>query len=211
MVSEQEQSIKSLQKIALDHMEKQYGHKFEYSSPWGNTLSGTHEFLVTSEDFPQEEFHVQIKNFLHDDNEISSNFMAVIHRNATIDFFNKCANSVFGDANVFYTVAKMGVSPNLSRNATLNEFLADTTIPLVILIEIKESNFKNKEQAQKVAELIAENGTHFYLTIAVVSDNLYGTFNQKSLGEHIALKKFMHYALFIKENDSIECIWRGGE
>ena len=211
MDNEQVQSIKSIQKIALEHMEKHYGHKFEYSSPWGNTLSGTHEFLVTSEEFPDEEFQVQIEKFKHDDIVISSNFIATIHRNATVEFFRDCATRIFGDANIFYTVAKMGVSPNLPRNATLNEFLADTRVPLVILIEIKESNFKSKEQAEKFAELIAENGTHFYLTIAVVSDNVYGTFNQKSLGEHIALKKIIHYALFIKENDSIESIWHGGE
>lgn len=164
---------KDINTQALEYMEKKYGEKFEYSAPYGNSMTGTHQLLVKCASFPNQDILVQIENYRKDNKIFSDNYLAVKYRNDTIEFIQKCANKQFGESKVFYNVAKDSLSPKLSANASFNEFLADTQVPLNFSIRTKASLFTSEKQAIQLAESLAVYGTHFDLVLASVKDQQY--------------------------------------
>jgi len=206
-----DENKQSITESALEYMEKKYGEEFEYVAPWGNSLSGTHELLVSCASQPNQDILVQIENYKQNDKIYMDNFIAVKYRNATIDFIQDCAVSEFESATVFYEVSESVLSPDLSSDATFNDFLENTQEPFVIMIEIKESDFSSEEQARKVAELIAEQVKQYYFTIVVVDDSVYGTFDRDSLNKHVSSDKFIHCAKITNIDDSIQVKWLGKE
>lgn len=209
--SPEENNQKNINDVALAYMEQRYGGDFEYDVPWGNSLSGTHELLVKCDSLPDQQILVQIENYKQEKKIFRDNYLAVKYQAESIEFFHNCATEVFGEANIYYEIAMDGLSPELPADATLTEFLADTRVPLVIMVEVKASDFSSEEQAEKVAELIAENGTYFYLTVVIVDDSVYGTLNRKSLNERIALRQFVHCANITKIDETIQTEWLGRE
>ena len=186
MKNEQRMGVNEL---ALLHMEQKYGEKFEYSEPWGDSLSGTRRFLAICKSFPNEKVFVQIENYRDDSKIFSDNYLAVKYYNETVDYFQIRANSIFGEAKIYYSVNKEGLSPSLAANASLNEFLADTPY-LVVMIEVKESIFTSREQVGKLVEIIGENLPYYCLTIIVVDDSIYGTLDRNSLDDLITSMQF---------------------
>lgn len=196
-----------LQERAMMKMEERYGVAFEYSGPWGDSLSGTHSFYVTTESIPDHLISVQIENFRYPERVFLNNFLAVKHRDATIDFLHSRVTEVFNDTRIFYNVSDLGLSPDLPADATLYEFLADTRVRIVVMAEVKESDFTSEDQAMKVAELIAESGVNFILTLVVVDDESFGTHTRETLGRRVALFQVIDCASISHRDGIINIIW----
>ena len=196
---------------ALLYMQEKYGEKFEYYKPYGNSMSGTHSLLVRCASLPDQDILVSIENYRRENKVFLDNYLAVKYREETIEFFMDCARRVFGEAKIHYDVAYEALSPDLSTTATLNEFLSDRRVSFVVMVEIKESDFTSEEQAEQLAELIATTGRSFYLTIVIVSDREYGSFNRESLNKHVSLNGFIHCAKITNFNNNIETRWLGKE
>jgi hypothetical protein len=203
----QQDKQRNINDDALVYMEQKYGEKFEYVSPWGSSYTGTHQLLVKCNSLQDQEILVQVENFKQENKIFRDNYLAVKYREDTIAFCRDYANQVFGETTVFYEVADDGLSADLLATATFHDFLADTRVPLVIMIAVKASNFSTREQAQEVAELIAESGADFYLTIAVLEEAAYGIYDHKTLNKQIALKQVIDSAIIIKRGDDIETVW----
>jgi hypothetical protein len=183
-------------------MEQKYGEKFEYSAPFGNSMSGTRQLLVKGENFPDQNIVVSIENYRSRDRVFRDNYLAVKHHAAYTELFQNYASDEFGEATVFCRISTLALSPELSANATLYEYLADTSAPLRIMVEVKESDFTSEEQAQRFAERIAENGAYFSISIVVVDDSEYGTFDIYTLDELIGLKKYIRFAMITRLDSS---------
>ena len=192
---------------ALEYMEQKYGEKFEYVAPWGDSMSGTHELLVKCDSFPEQNILVEIENYRSDDKVFSDNYLAVKYFEDTIGFLIGCANQVFSEATVVYDINKAALSSDLPANATFEEFLADTRVPLITAVVIKTNDFSSEEQAQELAKLIAESSVDFHLTIAVVDDEDFGAYNRKTLNELISSKKLVDRASIRKHGDDIRIVW----
>jgi len=197
----------NVNELALAHMEQKYGVPFEYVAPWGNNLSGTRSFIVSSETLPGQEILVQIENYRQQDMVILDNYLAVKFRDETVAFLQNIALSVFEEANVFYEVFMKGLSPDLTADATLNDFLADTRVPLVIMVEVNEYSFSSKDDAKKLAETIAASEAHFLLTIVVVSSDVFGTHTRDTLGQQVIFENFVYCASIRHRGDGIEIEW----
>jgi len=208
---ENRENPRSINDMALSHMEQRYGIRFEYSEPWGNSLSGTREFLATSESLPNQQIFVQIENFRDEDRVFRSNFLAVKHEAETISFLRDIASHFFSEANVYYEAAHDGLSPSLPTNATFEEFLADTRVPLNVMVEVSESAFASKEKVNELAELIAASGAHFLLTVVVVADDLFGTLSRQELSWQISLRQFVYCARVTRRDNGIHVEWIGVE
>ena len=194
--------------VALLHMEEKYGEKFEYVRPWGDSMSGTRQFMAKCESFPDQEVLVQIENFKDEEKQIfRDNYLAVKYREQTAAFFNDCATSVFGDANIYYEVANDGLSPDLPPDATVQEFLADTRVTAIVIIEVKQSSFTADEQAEKVAELIAQSGLNYHMMVVVMDDSVFGTFDRKALGKELSLSRFIHCAEITSRDGNTKIRW----
>ena len=49
--------------LALSYMEKKYGEPFVCAAPYGNSLSGTKEILVTCDSLADQKVLVQVENY----------------------------------------------------------------------------------------------------------------------------------------------------
>jgi hypothetical protein len=202
---------RNINDAALSYMEQKYGEEFEYAAPWGNSMSGTHELIVSCASLPGQEIVVQIENYKRDDKVFRDNYLAVKYRQQTADFVNDCAVEVFGRATIFYEAANDGLSSSLPADASFDEFLADTRVPLGVMIEVKASDLSSREQAEKVAKLIAERSAGFYLTLVAVDDDVYGALDRKSLNERIPSRQFVECASITWLDGELRTEWLGKE
>ena len=193
--------------LALEYMEQKYGETFEYSGPFGDSMSGTHDLLVKCASFPDQNILVEIENYKCDNKLFLDNYLAVKYREDTIDFLLNCANQVFGEATIFYNVDYQALSPELPVDATFNEFLADTRVPLKIDVEVKATDFVSKEQAEQTSELMSVKGTRFWLRIIVVNNSEYGTFDSKTLKKYVELQKFIQCAVISRLDGDNQTRW----
>jgi hypothetical protein len=192
----------------LDYMEQKYGETFEYSGSFGDSMSGTHCFLAKSAGFPDQNIVVEIENYRSKDRVFRDNYIAVKYHTECTELFQTYATEEFGEATVFCKISTLTLSTELSANATLSEYLADTSAPLVILIEVRESDFISEEQAQRLVEQIAAHGSNFYISFIVVGDSEYGTYDIKSLNKLVELEKYVRFAAISRtDGSSIRIKW----
>ena len=177
---------------AFEYLENKYGEKFEYAAPWGDSMSNTKEILVTCESFPGQLIIVQVEDYQKSGEQFRDNYLAVKYQQQSTDFFNECAEKVFGEANAFFTPIKDGLSPNLPADATFEEFLADKRVKLVIYIEVKESTFEGESQAEELSRLIGNYGSHYLLEIILVNEENYGSYDDvTALKDVLRNKKYI--------------------
>ena len=106
---------------ALALMELKYGEKFEYSTPYGNSMSGTREFLATCESVPDKLIHVQIQNYRTEDPVYNDNFATVRYFDTTSYFFKELAAGYFGDARIHTYFMHQGLTSTLDPSPTFDE------------------------------------------------------------------------------------------
>ena len=180
----------SVNKMALAHMTQKYGEKFEYAGPWGNSMSGTREFLTKCESFPDQYVFAQIENFRSEKRVFRDNYIAVKYRDETVEFFRKCVAEIFGETNIFYDVNTDGLPTDMPVGATFDEFFTDDRLLFIVMAEVKGSSFTSREQAEEAAKLIGDaSGAEFHLTIVIVEDDVYGTFDDRTLQKQVSMQK----------------------
>ena len=194
---------------ALAYMEQKYGEKFEYVAPWGNSLSGTHQLIVSCSSLPGQEIVVQVENYRQDDRVFRDNYLAVAYRQQSADYFKECAVTVFGKAEVFYSAPANGSSADLPADASLKQFLADTRATHVILIEINEGSYSSESQLEETARLIGKYGTKYFLKIVIVKDEDYGGYDAVSLEDIIGKKEYARCAIIENSTGIVETSWFG--
>ena len=194
---------------ALEYMEQKYGEKFEYVAPWGNSMTGTHELIVTCESLAGKDILVKISNYKNENRVFQDNYLAVKYCEETTDFLNQCANEVFGDAKVYYNVAKRALSPELSADASFEEYLADEEGYISAYIAVRASSFTAMEQAANVTEPILSACGAEYLSVllVVVEDAEYELLDGDTLGEKVVLRQFVHCARLTKEGSDVQLEW----
>lgn len=171
----QSKSGQNINDLALAYMEQKYGEKFEYTAPWGNSMDGTREFLVSCKSLPGQDIVVQVENFKKENKVFSDNYIAVKYHDETIDFLEKCADEEFGETKVTYRVAKSALSPELSAQASFDDFLSDKKSFISASIYIRESSFKEKEQVNKIADKISSkcSAEHLGILFTIITDSEY--------------------------------------
>lgn len=185
--------------MALEYMKERYGETFEYHQPWGMSYSGTHEVLVKSDKYPDQTIIVQIEDFRQDYKRFYDNYLLVKYYEDSVNYFRECALTEFKDVKVHYEVAKFGLSENTPIDSTFEEVLANKDTVMIVMLEVKESDFQSETQAENVANLILELGTEYYLTLVVVKDEVYGTSIRDTLndvlgdGTYVKMLKAQHY------------------
>ena len=197
----------SVNKVALLHMEEKYGEPFEFVRVWGDSMSGTRQFMAKCDSLPGEEILVQIENYRDENKIYRDNYLAVKYREETIAFIRDCAMKEFDDVNIYYEAAPDGQSPELTAATSFEGFMSDTRVPINIMLEVKDRSFSSKAQAEKVAGLIAESVACYYLTIAVVENSLFGTFDNDALEDELVFGRFVYCAKITRLDGNIKVKW----
>lgn len=193
-----------INEIALAYMEEKYGEVFTYAGPTGDSLSGTHALLVRCDSLP-EAVIVQVENYRQEDKVFLDNFLAVKYKQETINFLQGHADTVLGEANVFYEPRRLG--SDLPADTDFTGFLASEQIPLLFNVEMKASSFRDRSQMEAMAEAVAQECTRFQLLIVVLEDDDYGTMDWRGIGDLITQGKFVQCVEFRNLGEGLEAFW----
>ncbi len=152
------QPKQDVNELALEYLEQKYGEKFEYYAPAGSSYTGTRTFLATCESFGDRRILVQITNFRDEENrEILDNYIAVKYEEEVRNFFKKTADDVFGSSKIFYDASGRVLSPDLSSDASLEEYYNCREGMINAVIAVNESDYKNPEQMRLLSDKISNN------------------------------------------------------
>jgi len=205
----QDTSPQNINEAALSYMEQKYGEKFEYVAPWGNSMSGTHQLLVSCASFPGEEIAVQVENNRAGDKVFRDNYLAVKYQQQTAGFFEECSKKVFTEAEAFCVVRKDGLSEDLPANASFEEYLSDSRANLVILVEVRESDFEDESQLNELVKLVGKYGTRYLLKTVIVKDGDFGSYDAYSLEDVIGKTKLARCVIVDNSRGKTEIRWFG--
>jgi hypothetical protein len=188
----------------LEYMEQKYGEKFEYSGSFGDSMSGTHQLLAKSASFPDQNIVVRIENYRSKkkDRVYRDNYLAVKYHTEYTELFQTYATEELGEAYVLCDINTLALPVELPYNATLYEYLADTSVPLAIMVEVKESSLKSEDQVQRFAERIAANGSYFNISFVIVEDSEYSATDIKTLKGLVDSSQYVRYAMISNRDDN---------
>ena len=192
---------------ALEYMEKKYGEKFEFVSLSTSGFSSTYRILVSCSSLPDRKIYVQIENYTQKDRTFGDNFLAVKYETDTINFLRDCAASEYSEAIIFYKSCNDALSSDLPVDASFVGFLSDPQASISASIEVKAGSYTSYAQAEKVANLIAANGTQFWLTLVFVEDEKFGSYTEDELIDLVIFENYVHCAQITNLDDGIQVDW----
>lgn len=195
--------------LALAYLEEKYGETFYFSAPYGDSMTGTRSLLATCNSFPDQHIVVQIENFKGDDKVFRDNYLAVKYQAETIDFLRSCVSDVYPNNNIYYNVSKTCQSANLSADSSFEEYLADGRAELIMMLELKASEFTGTEPFNDIISRITESCNHMTLTVVVVDDSIFGTLDRAGLNKRISHRDYVAQATVYIDSDGVKIDWRG--
>ena len=205
---------KSVNELALEYLEQKYGEKFEYSAPAGSSYTGTRTFLATCESFGDRRVLVQIENFMDRENMvIKDDYIAMKYEDDVRELFKKMADEEFGSSKVFYSAAGRTLDPELSANASFEEYLSSKEGIIVCVISLPESVYENTEQLKSLSDKISSTFSVDELSflIIVVDDDTFKSADEDELRQIFLARSSVAQARLdrYKWEDGLE-IWENG-
>lgn len=201
---------KTINELALEYMEKKYGEPFEYAGPYGDSTSGTHKLFATCGSLPEQVF-IEIENYRKENKIFRDNYIAVKYKQEMADYLRNCAVSVFGGATVFYEVINEALPESIPADASFEVYLAESDVPVTVDIEINEKDYSDPAQIQKLAEIMADSGLQYHLTLVISSDERYGAADQDGLSEKIIAQDFAACVQVANLGNGIQFLWHEKE
>lgn len=130
-------SPKSVNRLALEYMERKYGEKFEYVKPAGNSMTGTRNFIASCSSHGH--VLVQVDNFKDEEKRVfRDNHIAVKYEEKTREYIKEISDKEFTETKVLYSAAEKALSEDLPGNATFEQFLADPESRIFAVIAVKK-------------------------------------------------------------------------
>lgn len=195
--------------LALAYLEEKYGEPFSYSAPYGDSMTGTRSLLTTCKSFPEQQILVQVEGFKTDNKIFLDNYLAVKYQGRTIDFLNTCVSGFYPSANVFYNAPLVCQSPDLRADASFEDFLADGRAELIVMLEVKASEFTSTELLNELVAEITKSCNHMTVTVIVVDDSIFGTMDRSELNDRIAHRDYVAMGKAYIDPEGVEIKWRG--
>lgn len=192
---------------ALMYMEEKYGETFTYVGPWGNSLSGTHKLFVSCASLPGQNILVEIEDYKKDTRVFRDNLLAVKYGDETLRYFERQVAAEFEQSVVFYEPTEIGLSPDLAADAQFEQFLSDPMAFFAVGVEVSSSSFNSKEQAERLAQTLADAGVQFRLTLLVLDDSEYGTIDEDQFYQRRSLEEFLDCVEFTHTNGDLQVKW----
>jgi hypothetical protein len=199
-----QQSNQSLREEILAHLQEKYGEEFIYVGPWGTTFSPGKQMIVATADKPERHIIVDAAD---DGSIVRDNYLAMKFENETRAVFTEIAARVFGEVRLFYTPPTASQSIDISPDASLELFLADTEAWHPVLVVVSKNHFVSKEQAQEAAQQYAATGGYFFLTVLVVENDAYENDELEQFNDRITQNNFIHCAIIDISENGTDITW----
>lgn len=193
--------------IAIDYLEKKYDKEFEYSAPFGDSLSGTHQLIAKCDELPNQSILVSIENYNSKDRIFFDNYLAVYYRFDTSDLIKEIAKQTYNEVNVFYKVSTTVLSPELSADASFEVYLSDSSAEIHPVIEVKASCYGSAEKIKELADNIMKRCGCYYVSVVFVDDDEYGLSDFEAMKSRMGSGNFVHCAKITGDLNEYEVRW----
>lgn len=202
----------NVNELALEYLERKYCEKFEYVQPAGNSMTGTRNFIASC---AHGHVLVQVDNFKDEDARVfRDNHIAVKYEEKMRNFIKEISDKEFTESKAFYDAPEHALSEDLPGDATFEQFLADPETSISAVIAVKYSDYSDNDQLKAIVEAISASSAaqRINLHIHMVEDSEFITFDNHTHDETILAKKYIKYAHFYRENNTmrLEIFSRGG-
>lgn len=175
--------------LALEALEEKYGESFAFESSIGADTSGVFSIYVTCESMPNKRIKVG-KEYSYE--PYTDNYLAVKYEDETKNYLYNSITEYFSDVRIFYDASTSGtISPEVPIDISFEEFLSSPTGPHHLIIEVKESAFTSREDAEKFAKKLENTGLTYFLSIIVIEDHIYGTLSKDELSKKMGYREFV--------------------
>ena len=190
--------------FALDDLHARYGENFQYLGPWGSSMDGSRELLVSCDSLPGQRILVHVSNYRDTDaRSVSDNYLACFYAQETEAFLKTCAEETIGSARIIYTPTMLPLPASLPANLPFDLFLSESGVFLSFTVEVKASDLQSEEQARALVQRYADSGAAFHLNIVSVPDDVFGTLSRDELFDRIDQRDYARYVIASCEDGSI--------
>ena len=199
---------KNANELGISYMEEKYGEHFVFAASAGDSMTGTRQFFVTGDSMPNQRIMVEIENFRTDNKVFRDNYLAVKYQDETIEFIRSIASQYYSNFNVYYKASSVCQSVDLSADASFEEYLADGRAELIVMMELKASEFTSRDTLQNIVDKITDSCKNMTLTVIVVDDNIFDTLDRDGLNNRIAHRDYVALAKVYINHDEVKIDWR---
>lgn len=190
-------------------MEQKYGIKFEYRYPFGDSLSGTKNFLVTAEGYREDELvAVHIVNFKSDDRIVKDNFLTVKYHDDIVNYLTETAKNIFGDVKVNYWTNRVAVSEDVPADASFEEWLRGAKAVISFQVAVCESGYQGRNQIEELAKVWADSGLYFGAHVAVADADSYAAMDKDAFSKFYMSDGCKDGAQIRNDEYGIEIFWK---
>lgn len=174
---------------ALDYLEQKYGISFQYSAPYGDSLSGDKSFHAIAGDLGEEDpVVVKILNYKTEAWTVQDNYYNIKFRDQIRSYLQETAESIWGTAYVLHKTNRVTVQGDLSGNATFEEWLREAKSTIEFNLIVPESAFQDELQIQTYARQLATDGLYYNGHVVVAPDEIAASMDNEAFSDFYASK-----------------------
>lgn len=157
--------------MGLEYLEDKYQDTFVYDGAYGNSMTGDHSFVVSSDYFPEEFVLIKMTDYKSDERQFFDNYIAVQYHQEVTDFIHDKATLYLGDTHIDMSRKYLRQLQNLDSTIKFKEFLNNDSTVLDFVVYMKESDLQNEEQITAFYEDLQTYNINIAGTIFVVKDD----------------------------------------
>ena len=193
----------NINEAALAYMEQKYGEEFEYVSPWGSSGAnkGTVQMLVKCTTFT-DEILVEV-NFIESKRIFSDNYVAIKYKSETNRLLQSSLDNFFVKSFGLCNISMKTLSPNLSADATFEEYCSDTDSSISATIVIPNSIFEELS-VEKFAKKFADSRMGATIRLLAVEDNIYDSLAADNIENVITQESYQYLAVLIIYDGNVQ-------
>lgn len=205
-----------IDKRCVKYMEERYGETFTSAGPIGNSMTGNYSMYVTCNSLPDCKITVTALNFNKPDCVFQDNYLVHKYNNEIADLLKKFAMTEFSEANVYVTVTSVTLTENISESASVEEVIRDSSFMLSATVEVKEHEFIEAAQAERVMLKMGEDlcgkelTTYHVMFISVEEDN-FGKLSNSELSQAYMNDTYTKTAKIQKWATGSNTVWKEAE
>lgn len=176
----------NINQVALEYVSEKYDDKCTYAAPWGNSMSGTREFIASCNTLGNS-ILIQIEDFKTDNYIIRDNYLAVKYETETKNIIENAFKENLASVNVFYTASKYDVN-DFDDDISFNEYIEKNKNTISPMVELKASEYSH-EVVENIAVDLSNTFGSISFAIVVVKDDIFGTLDSDELNDLVALNQ----------------------
>lgn len=205
-----------IEKLCIKYLEERYGEPFTDAGPTGNSMTGDYKMYATCESLPDTNVTVKAVKFKTEDRVFQDNYLVHKYRGEIRDYLKQFALTEFSEANVYVTVTGVTLTENVPADATVEQVIRDKGFNLSATVEVKESEFSEAAQAERVMRkmgeaLCGEELTTYHVMFIAVGEENFGKFTNSELSQAYRDGTYIRTAKIQKWDGGSNTVWKEAE